>query len=281
LAPGLREYGKTAYVLPNPDTTPRFLRYVEEYHAPAEFKPDCVIAVDTASYDVFNRDAEEYIGNVTLCIDHHESNKKYAKYTCLDGLASCGELIYELLIELSGEISTKTAECLYVAVSTDTGCFAYANTTANTLRTAALLVEAGAPQKELNKSLFRTKSMSRIKIEGMVYSNIEFFHDGKVAIMIVTREMMEESGAIEDDVDDISAIPIAVEGVRVGITLRTLECGTGKGSIRSMQGFNSNEIAARFGGGGHPTAAGFSFDVTIEEQKEKLLEILPEFLADD
>lgn len=283
LTQGLREIGKTAYILPNPETTPRFLPFVEEYHASKDYKPEYIIAMDTASNDLFHDDATEYKGKVDLCIDHHDSNKKYAQYTCLDSsYASCGELVYDLLIELSDDISARTAECLYVAVSTDTGCFAYANTTANTLQTAALLVEAGAPQKELNKMLFRTKTHSRIKIEAMVYSGMEYYHDGRVAIMIITRDMMEEAGAMEDDIDDISAVPIAVEGVKLGITLRELQSGEiGKGSIRSVTGINANEIAARFGGGGHPMAAGFSFNKPIDEIKDKLLEVIPEFLTSE
>jgi len=282
LAQGLREYGKTAYILPNPETTPRFLPYIEEYYAPEGFEPDFIITVDAASYDVFYDEARRYEGNISLCIDHHESNKKYAKYTYLDSShASCGEIVYDLLIELSGEISPRTAECLYVAVTTDTGCFVYANTTANTLHTAACLVEAGAPQKELNKLLFRTKTMSRIKIEGLVYSHIEFFFGGNAAIMVITNEMMQESGADEDDIDDISGIPIVIKGVRVGIILRELSCGTGKGSIRTMPGVNANEIATRFGGGGHQMAAGFTFNVPVEEIKDKLLGILPEFLPEE
>ena len=303
LAQGLREYGKTAYILPNPEVTPRYKRFVEEYYAPEDFKPDNIITVDTASSEMLHDEAKEYISNIALCIDHHASNTKYAKYTCLDtNLASCGELVYEILIELAGEISPRTAECLYAAVTTDTGCFVYANTTANTLQVASYLVEAGAPQKEINKTFFRTKTIARIKIEGMIYSGIEFHFDGKVAIVNITREMMEKAGAWEDDVDDISALPIGIEGVRAGITLRELEFTNNdknsmdveksstdnekgstdsiKGSVRTMPGVNANEIAALFGGGGHPMAAGFSYDAPAEEVKEKLLEILPDFLLD-
>ena len=283
LAQGLRELGKTAYILPNAETTPRYLRFVEEYHAPASFKPDNIITVDTASSELLHEDAKEYKDNITLCIDHHDSNKQYAQFTCLDkDAAACGEIIYDILIELADDVSPRTAECLYAAIATDTGCFVYANTTANALQTAAFLVEAGAPQKELNKILFRTKTRSRIELEAMIYSNIEYLCDGKIAIMCITKEMMDKTEAQEDCVDDISAIPIGIEGVRVGITLRELESkGHGKGSVRSTPGVNSNEIAAIFGGGGHPMAAGFSFNEPIDEVKEKLLKILPDFLIDE
>ena len=290
LAQGLRELGCTAYILPNSEITPRYERFVEEYYMPDGFEPDNIIAVDTASSDLFCDDAKKYADNVTLCIDHHASNTKYAKYTCLDAdFASCGELVYEILTStLAFGISPRTAECLYVAVATDTGCFAYANTTANSLKTASYLVEAGAPQQEINKTLFRTKTRSRIKIEGMIYSDIEFRFDGKVAIVVITREMMEKTGALEDDVDDISALPIGIKGVQVGITLRELgssdnpkgSSGGFKGSIRTMPGVNANEIAAEFSGGGHPMAAGFSVESSIEEVESKLYEVLSDIFSD-
>ena len=279
LAQGLREYGKTAYVLSNPETTPRYMSFVEEYHAPDAFVAENTIAVDTATYDLLPKSSRELEGRVSLCIDHHSTNSKYAEHLCLDcERASCGEVIYDILMELSGGISPRTAECLYAAVATDTGCFVYANTTANSLLVASYLVEAGAPQKDLNKVLFRTKSRSRIKIEGMIYSGLEFHFDGKVAVSVITRKMMEEADATEDDVDDISSLPCAIEGVRVGVTIRELtseeDC---KVSVRTLPGVDSSAVAALFGGGGHTLAAGFSIKSTATAVKESLIEVLPDF----
>ena len=119
-------------------------------------------------------------------------------------------------------------------------------------------------------------------MEALVYSNIEFFYDETVAVVIITRKMMEESGAFEDDIDDISEVARGIEGIRVGITLRELDTGgdKGKASVRTVPGINSNEIAAEFGGGGHPSAAGFSFNASLDDIKKRLLDILPDFLPD-
>ena len=280
LVQGLREIGKTAYVLYNPEATPRYLRFVEEFWAPDGYRPEHVITIDTASTDLFPKNGGDYIGSISLCIDHHPSNTLYADVTCLDKIsASCGEIIYEILIAISGSISAKIAKCLYTALSTDTGCFAFANTTANTLRVASLLVEAGAPHRELNRLLFRTRTHGRIKIEGFIYSGIEFHFNGAVAISTITREMMENAGADEDDVDDIASIPGSIEGVMAGITIRELssthEC---KVSVRTSPSVDAHAICAHFGGGGHPMAAGFSLDVSIIEIKESLLAILGDHL---
>jgi len=279
LAQSLKESGKTAYVLFNPEATPRYLRFVEDYWAPGGYEAEYIITIDTASHDLFPKNGGEYIGAVSLCIDHHPSNKLYAENTCLNETrASCGEIIYELLVAMNCSIGAKAAGCLYTALSTDTGCFAFANTTANTLRVAGLLVEAGAPQVELNKLLFRTRTRSRVKIEGLIYSGIEFYFDGAAAISTITRDMMEIAGADEDDMDDISSIPGSIKGVLAGITIRELtstrDC---KISVRTSPSVNAHNICARFDGGGHPMAGGFSMEATVPEVKAALLAALADF----
>jgi len=276
LAEGLRELGKTVYVLKNPEVTPRYASCIGDYLAPDDFLPGFVIAIDTATVDLFAQNALEYKDTVALCIDHHESNTNYAGMLCIDASRSaCGELVYDILMEISGEINAKTAECLYVALSTDTGCFSYANTTSDTFAVAARLVEAGAPVARLNKSLFRTKTRGRIKIEGMITSSMEFHFDGKVAIAMITREMMETSGATEDDIDDISNLPVSVEGVGFGITLRELSSPVDcKISCRTVPPYDANALCGKFGGGGHKTAAGATLKKSIDEIKVDLLDIL-------
>lgn len=280
LAQGLREYGKTVHILQNPEATARYIPYMESYYAPEGFRYEHTIVIDTASYDLFPKNGGEYVGAISLSIDHHPSNTLYAADNCLDGTcASCGEMIYDILMELSGSVSPVSAACLYVALSTDTGCFEFANTTARTLRVASLLIEAGAPHRDLNRRLFRTRTRSRVKIEGMINSGLEFHCGGAVAISTITRAMMEEAGASEDDVDDIASIPGSIEGVLAGITIRELtgvqDC---KVSVRSSPTVNSHALCAHFGGGGHAMAAGFSKEETVEEIKKSLLEVIDQFL---
>ena len=276
LAQGLREQGKIAYLLPNYEVTPRYSKYVDDYYAPDDYEFDHIIAVDTATVDLFPENALKYKDSVSLCIDHHKSNTFYADLICLDSdRASCGELIYEILTILSDTISSVVAERLYVALSTDTGCFSFGNTTSNTLYVASKLVEAGAPNKEINKLLFRTKTRSRVQIEGMITSNIEYSFDDTVAVATITRKMMEITGADEDDLDDIAAIPGSVEGVFVGITIRELTSVTDcKVSVRTRTPYDAQEICSAFGGGGHKQAAGFTVKKPADEVKSDLSDVL-------
>jgi len=280
LAQGLREAGKTAFVLCNPEATPRYAPYVEDYWAPDDYEPASIIAVDTASVDLFTDNAGAYTGAVSLCIDHHASNSFYGGVNCIDAArATCGEIVFDILTALSGSVSSVTAERLYIALSTDTGCFSFGNTTAETLFAAARLIEYGAPNRVLNKKLFRTKTRGRIKIEGMLASGMEFHFDGIVAIAAITREMMETAGACEDDMDDIAVIAATVEGVGIGITIREMSSANDcKVSVRTMLPYDAHAICLRFDGGGHKMAAGCTLDKPIDEVKTELLEVVADYL---
>jgi len=280
LAQGLSEIGKTVYVLQNPEATPRYVRFMESHYAPKNYVPNYIITVDTASVSLFPENAKKYKDSISLCIDHHNSNSLYADLTCLnDERAACGEIIFDILMIISGNISNITAERLYVALSTDTGCFAFGNTTSNTLYIASLLIESGAQNKTLNKELFRTKTRGRIKMEGLLTSGMEFSFKDKVAVASITREMIETADATEDDMDDIASIPGSIEGVCIGITIREMsaidDC---KISVRTISPHDAQAICAHFGGGGHKLAAGASIKKTIKEIKKTLHEILHDYI---
>ena len=257
LCVGLRAIGKNAYLLENPETTPRYLKYVAPYLAPSNFVPGVMVIVDTADAGILAVNAPPNAEMADLCIDHHASNTGYAKYTCLDPTrASCGEVVYDILLFLTGEICAEMALPLYVALATDTGCFQYANVTENTLLVASKLIAAGADHWSVNKALFRTKSRARMALDGALYSGLQYHYEGQVAIAVVTLELLAQTGVTEDDLDDIAAIPTQAQGVKVGIIVRELEEGGCKISVRTTPGSNANIIAQKFGGGGHTMAAG-------------------------
>ena len=278
LAVGLREFGKTAYVLENVEATPRYAPFVDDCWAPDGYSFDHIIAVDTASTDLFTENARKYKDSVSLCIDHHGSNTGYAKNLCLvPDVAACGEVVYEILMILTGKVSSDSAERLYVAISTDTGCFSFGNVTPNTFAVTAKLADTGVPIATLNKRLFRSRSPGRVLLEGLLTSDIGFFFGGKVAIACITRDMIETSNATEDDMDNIAEVAAGIEGVCMGITIRELsslnDC---KISVRSVEPYDSNAVCRRFGGGGHRSAAGCTFKKTIDEIKSLLLDVLKE-----
>ncbi len=276
LCNALREDGKTAFVLRNNQVTRRYTDYTAPYWA-EDFEPEYVISADIASEGLFTPNAEKYKGKIDLAIDHHPSNTGFAKNTLLDPeSASCGETVYELLKHMFGAISKETATLLFIAVTTDTGCFRYGNTTARTLRVASELIEAGAPGAELNKRLFRTKTQARVNLESEILNNLEYGRDGKIATVVVTQEMIKKTGADEDDMEDIAAIHGQIEGVVVSITIREQEDFTSKISVRTSKLVDAGAICAKLGGGGHAMAAGVNLNCGVWEAREKILKAVDE-----
>ena len=276
----LRELGKTAYILFNPETTARYLQFVENFWAPEGFVPSEIISVDIAAPDLFPENSKTLFESVTLCIDHHPSNTNFCSRNLIDSSrAACGEIIYDLSIALTGHISAESATCLYVALSTDTGCFSFANVTANTFYVTSKLIDAGAQYSRINRQLFREKAKVRIMLEGLIFSGLQFFCSDTVCISTITNDMMRQAGVTDDDMDEIASIPGSVAPVIVGITIRELsspeDC---KISVRSSRAFNSNDFCAFFGGGGHPMAAGFSMNKTVSEIRDLIVAAIPDFL---
>ena len=191
LCRGLRDLGKTAFVLPNPETTSLFSPYLEGLLAPEGFAPETVVSVDMAARGLFPDNAKKYLERVELAIDHHPSQEFFARNTCLDAQrAACGELMYDILREMT-PITREIALPLYVAVSTDCGCFVYGNTSAGTHRVAAALIDTGIPLAELNKRHFRTKSFKRLRLESMLTESLEFHDGGEIAIAAISLHMMD------------------------------------------------------------------------------------------
>ena len=279
---GLRRLGKTAWVLPNEDATALFSPYWGDTLAPADFVPQTVVAVDMASEGLFPRSAEGYKGKVNLCIDHHPSNEHYAALTHVEGdKAACGEIIYALLQQLlfPGDeeevlLPPEIALPLYLALSTDTGCFAYDNTSANTHRIAGRLMETGIDAKSVNKRHFRTRSYTRLRVEGRIVETLELHQDGAVALACLTLADMAELGAGEADVEDIAAFAGQLEGVHTAVTIRELAPGECRLSVRTDASLNASRVCALLGGGGHAQASGCTVHGSVAEAKAAILEAI-------
>ena len=274
LCRALRTLGKTAHVLPNPEITPLFSPYLEGLLAPEDLLPDTVVSVDMAARSLFPDNALPYLPRVDLAIDHHPSQAFFAAQTCLDaGRAACGELIYDILREL-GPITPAMAIPLYVAVSTDTGCFQYSNTTADTHRVAAALMDTGIDVFPLNKRHFRTKSWARLQVERLLTERMHRYEGGKIAVAPVSLSLMDEAGATEEDMEDIAAFLGQIEGVETSVTIRELAEGGCKLSVRTSGGLNATKVCALLGGGGHAAAAGCTVSGTLVEAEAAILDAI-------
>lgn len=276
----LRALGKTAWLLPSLDATALFADYLAGHEAPEGFVPETVVSVDVASLGLLPPNAEGYKGRIDLAIDHHPSNEGFARETCLEAdKAACGEIIWKIADYL-GIMSPAIAAPLYVAVSTDTGCFVYGNTTPHTHRVAAALMEEDIPYQALNKKHFRTKSMKRMKLESLILQNMKVYHGGAVAVAPISLDMMARAEATEDDAEDIAAFLGQIEGVLHSATIRELRPGECKISLRTNPNFlNATATCARLGGGGHVAASGCTVYGTVDEAERAIVGAIEEELG--
>ena len=266
--------GKTTYVLPNAGTTETYKPYAEGYWGAEDFKPDYVVSVDIAALSLLPENAKKYAGCIHLAIDHHPSNEGFAPHLCvMPEMAACGEIIYEI-VHLLTPVTKEIALPLYVAVSTDTGCFVYANTSAHTHRVAAALLETGIDVAGVNKALFRTKSRTRLAMEAWMAEWAEYYDNDRVVIMQIPRSLCLDYRATEADVEELSSLAALVAGTDCGVTLRELEGGRVKISLRTGPRVNATAVCALLGGGGHAAAAGATISGSMKEAKQAVLQAI-------
>lgn len=278
----LRQMGKNVGVLYNRETTEHFEPYIEELWVADDFDYETIVSVDLAALSLFPDNAEQFKSKVDLAIDHHPSYEHFAKLDCVHPeCAACGEVIYEIAAEL-GQLTPDVALPLYVAVSTDTGCFVYSNVTANTHRVAAALLETGIDYRAANKLHFRTKSKKRIALEGELLRTIEFYDEGRIVIVALSQELQRRLDLTEADMEDISALGGVVEGTDCSVTMKETGDGAWKISLRTGARVNATRACAFLGGGGHRAASGCVVEhETFETAKKLILDAIARAVAEE
>ena len=234
------------------DAIPNRYAFTNAHMFKGEFEPQTVVAVDVASVQLFgeNNGMTQFSRHVDLCIDHHAGNSGYADFTLLNGsAAAAAELLYEVI----------------------TGCFRFSSTTANTHIVAAKLIEAGCHVEELNTLLFDTKPRERMEAERIARNHLEYYLDGRCALIYLTRDEIEQSGVDPADLEELTSLPVSIEGVKVGLTLRQQPGGSYRISVRTAKGVDACAIARRLGGGGHSRAAGCELLGNLENAKNAIL----------
>lgn len=273
----LQQIGKNARVIC--ESVPEKFAYLKKGIKQQEFIGEYIVSTDIAADSLLGEHGKKYEGKIDLCIDHHKSNSVSAKnkYVDPDSAAAC-EIIYEVVKGLGAEISTDIANCLYTGTATDTGCFKFSNTTAKTHRIAADLIEAGCDFNGINKAMFDTKTKARMALEHALYDTMEYFSGGKGAVICVSLEMMKKLNITSDDIEGVEAIPRAIEGVEMGITVKEKEGGFCKISVRTNGELDASHFCAEFGGGGHFAAAGCSIDGDCQKVKKTIIKAAEEFI---
>ncbi len=219
--------------------------------------------------------------SIIINIDHHISNEYFGTINWVDeNMCSTGEMILLLLREMNIEINPDIATALYVAIVTDTGRFTHSNTTPGALRAAAFLIEKGARHSEISNYVYNAHPFTMIQLHAQVLNTIRLHMENKVATILLTREMLDKTQINAIDAQEFADIPVSIDGVSVGVLFREMkEPDWVKVSLRSRNGFNVNNIAKTFGGGGHKYASGFEIKGSIAKVQELVLHELEKALS--
>ncbi|MGF7186022.1 phosphoesterase RecJ-like protein [Desulfitispora alkaliphila] len=200
-------------------------------------------------------------------IDHHISNTSYGELNLIDPHASAtGEIVYYLLQELNVEIDQHIATAIYTAIMTDTGSFRYQNTTGKTLRIASELLDLGANLDVINESVYETVEFENICFLAKAIAQIDRTDDGQICWIKLKHELIEEFNYKDTSaIEGLVGYTKSVAGVKIGILFTEMTPGVVKISFRSKGDMDVNQLASKFGGGGHQRAAGCKINGALEK----------------
>lgn len=259
----LRQMGKRCFVVMN-DAPPRTYSDlpgaagIAVAAAGMPFEPRSIIVLDCAGYDRVGPAVEPLLraADDIACVDHHATSREFGSAHFIDSsAASTGEIIVQLTELMGVRMNREIADCLYTAIITDCGNFAYSYTSADTLRLAAKCVEAGVDLAQLSYKYFRERTRQRTILLGRALSGIEYLRGGLIAVIRVSMDMLVECGANRQDIDKIINFGIDTEGTLVSMLLEEDE-GSVKVGFRSGEPIDCSQIALALGGGGHSRASG-------------------------
>ena len=273
----LKSMGKRAKLCCD-DKIPEKFSYLYEGVEAENFPEKFIVSVDVAERKLLGSKFNEIYGDkVDLAFDHHGTSKLFAKKTyCEPESASACEVLYNVIVALGAEMSAEIASCLYTGISTDTGCFRYSNVTPRTHRIAAELIEKGADHSRINVRMFETKSMNNIMLERMCLDSLRSYGGGKIAVITVTKAMLEECNTDKSALDAIKPVTRQIEGVEIGLTVKQEDNGKTGVSVRTSENYDASLICAHFGGGGHARAAGCEMSLSPDETREKVVDYILE-----
>jgi bifunctional oligoribonuclease and PAP phosphatase NrnA len=286
----LTSLGKQAIII-NADPTPHKFAYLDADRIVGVLDGERSLPPDIAEYSLLILDTNDVrnIGQVAtlvlprvreyFIIDHHEHDEADALggNFIQKGASSTCEILYQLLREMKVQVDQPIAQALYTGIVYDTGCFIYPKTTAVTFEIARDLVTAGVDPNYVYTKIYESNSISALVLQSLVLATLELRYGDQVSILTMDRKMILDSKANYEESDQLINIPLKSEEIRVSVFFKENVEGLVRCSLRSKGNINVAEIAQRFGGGGHKTAAGFKCRESIEKTKEIVLDDLRKY----
>jgi len=287
----LRHLNKNVVIL-NSDPTEHKYAYMDTDSVIQRILPDAPLPIDPSKYYLFVVDTEpSNIGHLgsrlnnetvrrTLVIDHHD----YEDVLPFDGIfnseaSSTCEILHDLQTYFAIPFFPPLTEAMFSGIVYDTGSFIYPKTSARTFSIAHKLVLNGARPNFVYSQLYESKSTESLKLRTIVGASLELHYSNHVAWQYMTRAALIESGAKYEESQEIVNIPLQCSAVRVSIFVKENAEGRVRCSIRTKNEVDCLPLASRFGGGGHPTAAGFKLDRPVEEVKKEVLDYFASYFT--
>ena len=270
----LEDLGKDVYIV-NQDSTPEIYSWLPMTEKIHSLKLHGRISLDPIDLALLlDCSSSNRIGNVydiikgagrIISLDHHEGNDCFRDYCYIDTSASSiGELLYSIVPDIEKRLDRDLATCLYVSIMTDTGSFAYSNTTGKVFRIVSELFEYGLEPDKVYSSVYNSKRFNHFRLLARALEVMETDESEKVVWMLLPLRVYHETGALEEDNEGILEVIRGLRGMELIILLRQLEDGKMKCSLRSKNSIDCNRLARLFNGGGHFKAAGFVMNGDVE-----------------
>ncbi len=274
----LRNMGKKAVVY-NQDVTPEIYKFlpgsefiVNILEFPENF--DAVFVLDCSEIDRIGNESSRVSATIKkmINIDHHISNGGFCDISLIDSEASStGEILYRLLEKMEGALTEDIAINLYTAILTDTGSFHYSNTGRDTFTIAGKLVEKGANPQQIAERIYEMNPPAKIKLLAKVLETFESDWDGKISSIVVTQKMLEDTGALPEYTEGFVDFVRSIEGVEVAALYNEISENNFKISLRSKGKTNVEQVARKFGGGGHFNASACMIEGDIDTVKRRII----------
>ncbi len=217
---------------------------------------------------------------VLINIDHHVTNTKFGSLQLIDTNAcATAEIVHRLFKKMAISINIDAATAIYTGILTDTGSFRFSNTNRSAFAICQEMIELGVDPYKVAQHVYGTYSLGRIKLLNLALDSIEISENGKLSMMTVTQAMLAKTGTHAEDADGLINYARRIEAVKVAALIHEQSNGHKRSdnrdryhvSLRSDGQVDVAAIASAFGGGGHPSAAGFSVQAPLSELKTQLV----------
>jgi bifunctional oligoribonuclease and PAP phosphatase NrnA len=213
-------------------------------------------------------------------IDHHPGNKVYGAVNWIDeSAAACGEMVFTLIEALGVPMTTAIATHVYLAILTDTGSFHFSHLSPRTYDVAKRCVEAGADPQWIARTHYDSNSLSRVRIFGAVMNGMVIVDEGRVAMLAITRQTMDELNGTSDDLEGLINFPLTVKDIEAVAFFKEIGDRDWRVSLRSKGSVDIGAIARNFKGGGHTNAAGCSITGDLDTVHKQFGALLADAVA--